>query len=192
VEPVGTETVVYDLESKDAHCLKPVAAFVFAHCDGERTIAEITELAEPALESITQRDVVEAVTQLEALLLLEPAPQVDELMVVQSGLGRREMLRRIAFAGAAATAASTMVTTIAAPTALAACSGQQAGCNCSQNKQCSSGHCCGSGPKCNVGCCSQTNNGADCMCLANHTCASIPAPTQCCAGVCVPNNPVTC
>jgi hypothetical protein len=190
---VGDEAVVYDLESKDAHCLKPTAAFVLAHCDGRRTVAEIAALAEAELLTVTERDVIVAVTELEAAKLLEPTPQLEVPIVIhEGGLGRRAMLQRMAYAGAAATAATTLVTTIAAPSALAACSGQQPGCNCTQNKECASGHCCGAGPKCNVGCCSATNNGTDCMCNANGTCNSIPAPTVCCLGVCVPNNPVNC
>jgi hypothetical protein len=187
VEPVGDETVVYDLETKDAHCLKPLAAFVFGHVDGRRTVGEIASLAPDKLSGVTEKDVISAIEELQSVALLEQPPQLDDqLTVVKNGVGRREMLKRMAFAGAAATAATTMVTTIAAPSALAACTGQQGGCACTQNKECSSGHCCQNvTSKCNPGCCATDNNGTDCQCnTTTNTCNTIVQPAACCLGFC--------
>src|SRR4051794_15201774 len=39
VEEVGDETVVYDLDTKDVHCLAPLAATVFLYCEGRPTPA---------------------------------------------------------------------------------------------------------------------------------------------------------
>ena len=46
IQAVGDEAVVYDLTSKDAHCLKPLAAFVFRSCDGTSSLGQIAEVLE--------------------------------------------------------------------------------------------------------------------------------------------------
>jgi hypothetical protein len=195
VERVSDELVIYDLENKEAHCLKPLASSVFSHSDGESSVAQIMETVEADLgHSVTEAEILDAVAQLEQIrLLITPS-----LLVVDGngGISRREMMRRVGYAGAAATVGTALVTSIAAPSALAACSGQPAGCNCTKNNpDCASNHCCsGNGnDKCNVGCCSSTNNGQDCQCQANGTCGSIPQPGNCCAGTCTPTtgNPCT-
>jgi hypothetical protein len=195
VERVNNELVVYDLDSKEAHCLKPLAASVFNRSDGETAVTEMVAGVEAELvRPVTEGEILEAVAQLEQIRLLE-APS---LLVLDSngGISRREMMRRMGYAGAAATAGTALVTSIAAPTALAACSGQPAGCNCAKNNpDCASNHCCsGNGAdKCNVGCCASDNNGQECKCQANGTCGSIPQPGNCCAGTCTPTtgNPCT-
>src|SRR3954452_15932411 len=49
IEPVGDETVIYDTDSKQAHCLKPLAAIVFGCCDGHATVGEIASAAQRRL-----------------------------------------------------------------------------------------------------------------------------------------------
>src|SRR5262249_18534205 len=44
VKELPDEILVYDLERHKAHCLNPAAAFVFKHCNGERTVAELARL----------------------------------------------------------------------------------------------------------------------------------------------------
>jgi hypothetical protein len=77
-----------------------------------------------------------------------------------NGVSRREMIRRVGFAGAGAAAATTLVTSIVPPGALAA-SALPTGCTgCNQNKDCASQHCCQSTPgkQCNNTCCVGANN----------------------------------
>jgi hypothetical protein len=190
IEHVGDETVVYDLESKEAHCLKAVAAFVFAQADGNRSLGDISARARERLgPEVRDGDIRAAVEQLEDIDLL-----ARPLVVPEDGLSRRQMVKRVAYTGAAAVTATTMITSIAAPNALASCTGQQGGCSCTKNKECASGHCCGkdgNSGKCNVGCCASDNNGTDCQCNGT-TCNSIPTPTMCCTMICVPNNAGVC
>ena len=123
VEPVGSETVIYDLETKQAHCLKPLAALVFESCDGEQSIATIAQLASERLSAtVTADEVAEAVSQLESLALLDTPLIVHEGNGAMSsngnGVSRREMLRRVGFAGAAAAVATPLVTSIVPSTAI--------------------------------------------------------------------------
>lgn len=201
VQKVVEEAVVYDLESKEAHCLKPLAAFVFEACDGTASVAQISERARSSLGvSITEASIADIVCELEQSKLLE----VPLLVMDSDGVSRRDMMRRIAFAGAAASVAGSMITTVAAPSALAAttsCTGQAQGCNCTKvvpngnlvqvNTLCASGHCCGAGgnARCNIGCCTSSNNGQLCDCN-NGTCQAVPQPVDpstCCNGVCTPS-----
>jgi hypothetical protein len=197
VEPVGDETVIYDSETKEAHCLKPLAAIVFAHADGTMTTHDAAALAEQRLgESVTEDDVANAVDELRASSLID-----TPMLFVEDGLSRRQMLRRTAYAGAAATTAGAFITTIGAPPAMAACSGQPAGCNCldpknskPKNPLCASNHCCGTGSQdpCNIGCCSTDNNGTQCHC-ASGVCPSVPNPAgSCCNGICTPTTGSRC
>src|SRR3954471_10546374 len=74
IEPVGDETVIYDTRSKQAHCLKPLAAVVFDASDGQATVAEIARTAERRLgAAVSHADVADAVHQLERLGLLQTA-----------------------------------------------------------------------------------------------------------------------
>lgn len=193
VEQVGDETVVYDLETKQAHCLKPLASFVFARSDGQTAIKELVSLANEQFGTpISVEQLADTVDELESAGLLQRPP-----VLVQTGISRRDMVRKVAFAGATATVAGTMVTTIGAPTALAACSNQGAGCSCdpttgTSNRTCASNHCCSihGGDKCNIGCCAD-NNGVLCQCTNTlpHTCPSAPGnPIGCCVGQCQPQN----
>lgn len=201
IRPVGEEMVVYDQEAKEAHCLKPLAAFVFTACDGETRIDEIASMAKQHLGTpVTVDQVADAVVELEeSKLLYTPLVLLDS-----DDVSRRELMRRVGFAGAAATVGTGLITSIAAPPAMAQCSGQPAGCNCTRmnnggnavhdNGLCLSGHCCGGGANdaCNIGCCSSTNNGNECQCL-NEVCPSVPAPTSgCCNGICTPNTGTAC
>src|SRR5947207_1171234 len=124
IETVGDETVVYDLESKEAHCLKALAAVVFAHADGHNTTADIAELAGHRLGTpVTEAEVGDAVAQLEQCALL------DVSLVVRDGISRRQAVRRFATVAGAA-AATPLIASVMAPTASAAGSQLQPGLCC--------------------------------------------------------------
>jgi hypothetical protein len=111
-EEVGEELLLYDQNSHTAHCLSPVAACVWRHCDGERDVAELAELA-GASEGL----VVGALHELreKGLLVVEP-----ELMQgVVPGVSRREAIGRGVRYGAAAAAGSMIVSATAATPAMA-------------------------------------------------------------------------
>src|SRR3954471_24701411 len=161
VQALGDETVIYDTESKEAHCLKPLAAVVFDCSDGCATVAEIASTAEARLgHGVSDADVADAVAQLESVGLLQTALVVraGNGLVAGNGRGvsRREMLPRVGFAGAATAVGTSLVTSIVAPNAFAALSGIPSGCSgCTKNKDCVSDHCCqtNSSKTCNRSCC---------------------------------------
>jgi hypothetical protein len=180
VERIDDEVVIYDLETKEAHCLRPLAAVVFEQCDGTATVDEIATVAEKQLaEPVSAEAVASAVAQLEELGLL-----AVPMVVVngngngdgdRDGLSRRDMLRRAGYTGAAV-AAAPLVTSIVAPTAAMAQSGIATGCaGCGKNSDCVSNHCCqdNAGKHCNQGCCVGANNSCH-ACPTN--CGPAPAP----------------
>lgn len=151
IERVDDETVIYDLESKEAHCLGVLAAQVFDLCDGRRKHDAIAAEAERRLATtVTTDDVADAVAQLEERRLLD-----TPFLIHEGGISRRDALRRGVFATA-------LITTIGVPVATAAATAQiPTGCTgCGQNKDCVSGHCCQSvpGKQCNQTCCVGANN----------------------------------
>src|SRR5437879_1510583 len=88
VETIGDETAVYDLESKEAHCLKPLAAVVFTTADGRTSAGEIAARAGERLgEPVTESQVQEAILQLDATGLLD-----TPLKVHNGGFSRRQMI----------------------------------------------------------------------------------------------------
>ena len=187
VEHVGDETVIYDLDSKEAHCLNALAAQIFALTDGRRKVSELAELATRNLNTVVSEDeVAEAVAQLEERRLLD-----SPVFVQQSGISRRDALRRGVFA-------TVLITTIGVPVATAAATAPiPTGCTgCGQNKDCASNHCCQdvAGKSCNQTCCVGENNSChrsatgDCTVLVTDTgcgtcpCADCPnGSSSCCS-----------
>lgn len=170
VEHVGDETVVYDLDSKEAHCLSAVAAQIFALTDGRRRASELAELASRNLNTtVTEDEAAEAVALLDERRLLD-----TPLLVEQSGMSRREVIRKGAFA-------TVLITTIAIPVATAAATVQiPTGCTgCGKNKDCASGHCCQdvAGKSCNQTCCVGANN--SCHITTGNNCTVTLADTGC-------------
>jgi Coenzyme PQQ synthesis protein D (PqqD) len=161
VETVGDETVVYDSETKEAHCLNPLAAAVFANCDGSTTLDQLAGLASDRIgEPVDEARITEALVQL----------QERDLLTVPSsnGLSRRQMIGKSAAAGGALVGAS-LITTIMAPMASAANTGIPTGCTgCGKNPDCASNHCCQGNPgkECNQGCCVNDNNSCH-VCTVN-------------------------
>jgi hypothetical protein len=105
VENVGLETVIYDLNTNDAHALKPLAAAVFMYANGQNSAADIAELAAYRLATpVTTDDVLETVAQLEELGLTEAQP----VSVLDSGISRRTALKTFAAVGAGTMLISTV------------------------------------------------------------------------------------
>lgn len=115
VEHLADETVVYDTRTKEAHCLSPLAAIAFAHCDGRTTVEQLAALATERMgEPVDEQRVTEALAQLEEREL------IDTPTLRGNGLSRRDLMRKTAMAGAAAAASAPLITTIMAPTPAAA------------------------------------------------------------------------
>lgn len=203
VERVGDETVVYDRDTKQAHCLKPLAALVFERSDGQATVEQIAATASERLGvDVTEAEVNEAVSQLEERRLLD-APLVvhqNGAKAERNGFSRREMVRRTAFAGVASAVAGSLVTTIGTVPAFAQGSQLATGCTgCTDNHSCVSNHCCQSvaGKSCNESCCVGANNSCHITSTGNCTVVqSTGCPCICgapgCTGPCCPPPSSSC
>jgi hypothetical protein len=134
VRSLPDETLVYDLETHEAHCLNRTAALVFDRADGETTVRDIAgalrrELTVPDPDRLVWL----ALDRLDRAHLLDQAPEPPTGLASSS---RRDLLRR---AGLAA-AVLPVVSSILAPTAAEAantcvtdCTGQPVGTPCYNN-----------------------------------------------------------
>jgi hypothetical protein len=112
IREVGEETLVYDLERHEAHCLNRTAALVFGHADGRRSVAEISVAVAAVSRSPVGEDTVRrAIEKLSEARLLEggAAPAREWL----PSPGRREALRRV---GLGAALLAPVVTSVLVPT----------------------------------------------------------------------------
>jgi hypothetical protein len=120
VDTVGEELLLYDQNSHTAHCLSPIAACVWRHCDGDRDVTELAELA-----GVSEGLVAEALHELREKELLDAEPQVMQSTV--PGISRREAIGRVAGYGAAAASVPLIVSATAATPAMAS-SGEEFPC----------------------------------------------------------------
>jgi hypothetical protein len=146
IESVGDETVIYDVDTKEAHCLKSLAAAVFMYADGSRTASDIAELAAYRMGTpVTEAEVVDAVAQLDSCALLDQGP-----LVVHNGMSRRDALKRFGVVAGVATV-TPLIATVSASAAPGdskiptggCCGNTKNGDTCTGgNPLCQSGHCC--------------------------------------------------
>jgi hypothetical protein len=114
VQELGDELLVYDLERDKAHCLNRTAALVWQHCDGHTTLPELAQHVNKELKTEAGEEIVGlALKQLSQRRLLE-----SEAAWMERAVSRRALLLRL---GVLAVTLP-LVTTIVAPTALAAAS----------------------------------------------------------------------
>jgi hypothetical protein len=109
-EKIAEETIVYDERTHQAHCLNRAAGFIWTHCDGRTSLEEIADRMPAALGLPPDTAIVQmAVTDLAKAGLLEEAPET------RRDSSRRQMIRRLAYAGCAASALPA-ISSILAPT----------------------------------------------------------------------------
>ena len=115
VQELDGEVLVYDRLRHKAHCLNQTAALVWHRCDGNTNADQIALLLSKKTDSTVDQIVVwMALKQLATADLLEgDAPEWRE----QSGITRREVIRRI---GVSAAIVLPVVSTIVAPRAIQA------------------------------------------------------------------------
>ena len=182
-EQVDNEIVVYDTESKDVHCLSPLAAAVFEQCDGRTDLSAIAESAGVRLgRPVTKDEVSEAIAQLEERSLLERPP----VLIQQEGFSRRDLAKKTARVGAAV-ASVPLITSIVAPTAAMADTQIPSGCGgCGKNSDCVSNHCCqnNAGKQCQQGCCVLDDNSCHFCNCSGSTCECTVAAEELPGGVC--------
>ena len=77
VRELENETLVYDQERDEAHCLNQTAALVWKHCDGRTTVDEIAlRLGDELQQTVESRVVWLALARLRRKrLLLERVPR---------------------------------------------------------------------------------------------------------------------
>ena len=124
VEEIHDETVVFDTRSREAHCLGPLAAVVFAHCDGQTSTDELVALRPTSWASLwTQSACTMPWRSWRSGSLLADASQQD-------GLSRRQMIKRSAVTGGVV-ASAPLIASVFPPTAAAAstatCGGENPG-----------------------------------------------------------------
>ena len=156
-EAIGEELLLYDQNSYTAHCLSPIAACVWRHCDGEHDASELADLA-----GLSESLVADALHELREKDLLVVEPQLMHNTI--PGVSRREAISRAARYGAAAAAGSMVVSATAATQAMA-----ESGKGC---LNCGTEECCEAGTET---CCCCANGqvftqpaGSDCMKICNN------------------------
>jgi len=115
LEALDEEVLVYDTERHRAHSLNPTAAFVLSHCDGNRSVPELTRLLEEAFQEPASQEIVRlALERLGRARLLaeeeEEEARAAPLSGVSRGESRRKALRRMAKIGVALPVVMTIVT----------------------------------------------------------------------------------
>ena len=125
VRELPDETLVYDLERHEAHCLNTTSAFVWKHCDGQTTVEEMARLLRREFAAPVDDDVVWlALKQLRRLRLLEEGSGRIGMMKVT----RRDLVRKYL----PAALALPVILSIPAPTAaqaLSTCAGDHQPCD---------------------------------------------------------------
>ena len=105
IDQIGDETIVYDQLRQEAHALNRLASIVWKHSDGTRSVQELAIIVGAELVTNANASIVEyALDKLATAHLLE-----DETLT------RRDAVRRMTYASAAAVALPAVLS-IAAPT----------------------------------------------------------------------------
>jgi len=141
VRELDEETIVYELETDRAHCLNPISAIVWKHCDGRTTVMEMVDiLRESQLTPVAEDTVWQAVLELAQYDLLEEHVSRP----THGSMSRREWMKRTGLTAAVALPLITSLTVPSAAMAASTCNGAGGiGCSCTSGVQCSSGCCFG-------------------------------------------------
>ncbi len=127
VQEYGSEILIYDLTINKAFSLNETSALVWQACDGNKTVAEISNQISQRLNSPVSEDFVWlALEQLKKENLLATK---SEVAMPFEGVSRRDVIRRV---GLATLVALPVVSSLIAPTALHAQSAATCGgvCQC--------------------------------------------------------------
>jgi hypothetical protein len=136
IRELDDETLIYDTDRNEAHCLNQTAALVWKYCDGKTTAAQAANFLQSSLYVDIDVDLISlAVKQLERFDLVEKTRKSPRV-------SRRKLILRYAPAALALPA----IMSISAPTPAqsASCaqpSGRPFGCPCSNDSECDSFNC---------------------------------------------------
>lgn len=136
IKPFSDETLVYDTERAQAHCLNQTAALVWQYCDGQSSVSQIARRVQAELHSLVDEQIVwYTLQQLERYHLLQaPVRLPDEL----ARMSRREFLRKLKVGAGIAVP---VIISVSVPTAAQAASCLPSGQLCISDMQCCSGFC---------------------------------------------------
>jgi Coenzyme PQQ synthesis protein D (PqqD) len=131
IRELDDETLVYDMERDEAHCLNHTAALVWQHCDGKTTAAQAARILQNQFDVKVDTDLVWlAVKQLKRFHLVEATTKTPSV-------SRRDLVLRYAPAALALLPAILSITS-PTPAQAATCGGPcgtfagcPAGCRCS-------------------------------------------------------------
>jgi hypothetical protein len=144
IRELDDETLVYDMDRDEAHCLNQTAALVWAQCDGKTTAAQAARSLQGKLELSVDTDLIWlAVKQLERFHLVECSAK-------SPSVSRRNLVLKYA----PAALALPVIMSISAPTPaiVASCAGQGQPCGGTNPPCCPGlGGCFGSPPVCQPG-----------------------------------------
>jgi len=145
IQELADELLIYDIARHNAHCLNQTAMIIWEHCDGRTSLAQLIRVLEESNAPADEEAIWMAVSQLRKRHLLADSAALPK---GRSNLSRREAIRKI---GIAAAIGLPLVTTIIAPSAMAAGSCDcppgplpvccPAGCPCMTGARCCSGVC---------------------------------------------------
>lgn len=118
VQELDKELLIYDLSNNKAYSMNETSAIVYQLSNGERTVAEISNLMSKQLNTTVSEDLVWlALLELEKENLLENHQQIENKF---AGIPRREAVKRV---GLASLVAFPIISSVVAPPAYAANSG---------------------------------------------------------------------
>ncbi|PYS25412.1 MAG: hypothetical protein DMF72_01745 [Acidobacteria bacterium] len=140
IRELDDETLVYDTERDEAHCLNQTAALVWELCDGKTSATEAARSIQQELRTNIDSDLVWlAVKQLQKFHLVERATK-------SPSVSRRDLVLKYA----PAALALPVIMSISAPTPAQSASCLPNGAPCSTNTQCCGGSCFGSPSTCHA------------------------------------------
>ena len=141
IKELPNETLVYDLERGEAHCLNQTAALIWKRCDGKTTVARMVGLLQDQLDTSVNADVVWlALKQLQRFHLVESAREI----VAARSVSRRSLVLKYA----PAALVLPVIMSISAPAAAQAATCVQPGGDCSAGQPCCAGSSCANSVTC--------------------------------------------
>jgi hypothetical protein len=136
VRKLNDDVLIYDTKTNHAHSLNQNAALIWEHCDGKRTLGDLSNMLQGNVPGKEREQLTWiAIDQLQRSGLLLGQVASPESV---KGMTRRQLIKA---AGIAALIAVPVVSTIVAPKAAQASTCLASGQGCSSSAECCSGLC---------------------------------------------------
>lgn len=113
IQDFNNEVLIYDLKKNKALCLNETASIIWRLCDGEKSVAEISQIMSQQLKSPISEDFVWlALDQLKKENLLVNGESIKPTF---DGLSRRQVIKKV---GLASMLALPLISSVIAPSAI--------------------------------------------------------------------------